>query len=377
MFESPLTAVISLDADTETVHFYTESAGQKPKHLAAGFRSPRFDEDLFQRLDKLLKGYMQKNSAVPLAKTSLVLPDHLFLQDLINVPTIGKKAMEHSVELAVGAVYKNKKELQYNTYPVAQNKQVTTYGLVGVRKDILERLRSVCAANQVNVQNVTFAANAMVSGAMTVNGKLKNATFLLLDIQEKRARFAFVNKGKTVGSYRLPFGSNMLYKSRLAAEDLLFDHATGHLLVLNAKEKAKAKQLTMMGEEVLVDADAQELTGESSAAPAENGRTGRKLPKFMQRETPNTSEGFVYENFRIFVKWALNLIANNSRITALGEIDTVYVNMPSAYQFLFDMVNAEEAENKVKFLPLVAGGVGDLDLFGAFHVKQHHKANNF
>ena len=142
-------------------------------------------------------------------------------------------------------------------------------------------------------------------------------------------------------------------------------------------EKAKAKQLTIMGEEVLVDSDEQAQQTAESAATAENGKAGRKLPKFMLRETPNSSEGYVYENFRIFVKWALNLIANNSRITALGEIDTVYVNLPEAYQFLFDMVKEEEAENKVKFLPLVAGGVNDLDLFGAFHVKQYNKNNNF
>ena len=377
MFESPLTAVISLDTDIEAIHFYTEDAGKTPNHVTAGFRSTNFNEDLFQRLGKLLKGYVQKNATAALAKTSLVLPDHLFLQDLVNVPTIGKKAMETSVELAVGTVYKNKKDLLYTTYPVAQNKQFATYALVGARKDILEKLRSICAENQIGVQNITFAANAMVNGAMTVNSKLRNATFLLLDIQEKRARFAFVNKGRTVGSYSLPFGSSILYKTRLAAEDLLFDHATAHLLVLNAREKAKAKQLTIMGEEVLVDSDEQAQQTVESAATPENGKAGRKLPKFMLRETPNSSEGYVYENFRIFVKWALNLIANNSRITALGEIDTVYVNLPEAYQFLFDMVKEEEAENKVKFLPLVAGGVNDLDLFGAFHVKQYNKNNNF
>ena len=238
----------------------------------------------------------------------------------------------------------------------------------------------------------------MVNGAFALNAKLKNGTFLLLDIKETASRFAFVNKGRTVGSYALPFGYSMLYKSRLAAEDLLFDHAGGELLVLNAKEKAKAKQLTMMGEEVLADEDAQDLeqvmqpAGESEDSdlfgsnPYGDGKkTGRKLPKFMLRDAPTDRDGFVFENFRIFMKWTLDLIARNSDITAQGTIDTVYVNIPRAFNFLYDMVNGEAAENKVKFAPLLTGAsfdasaacARDLELFGGFYVRQYNKINNF
>ena len=55
---------------------------------------------------------------------------------------------------------------------------------------------------------------------------------------------AYIVKGKVCGCYPLPFGYSMLYKSRLAAEDLLFDHSSGELLVLNAKERAKSHALT-------------------------------------------------------------------------------------------------------------------------------------
>jgi len=249
--------VISVDTNSQTIHFYANGQGDVPNHLAANYNSRPFDDEFFEKLDRILKGYRQKNPAISLAKVSFVLPDHVFLTDMVSVPALGKKAMENSLNLAIGAIYKNKNELKLHTYPMTQNKQSATFGLVGVRKELLSRLNSVCDANQVGIQNITFAANAAVNGAFALNGKLKNATFLLLDIQENAARFAFVNKGRTVGSYNLPFGYSMLYKNRVAAEDLLFDHAGGELLVLNAKEKAKAKQLTMMGEEVLVDEDAQ------------------------------------------------------------------------------------------------------------------------
>lgn len=397
MFDSALSAVIAVDTDSQAIHFYADTPGKAPSHLAANYNSQPFDDVFYQKLDRILKGYKQKNPTVSLAKVSVVLPDHVFVKDVVSVPSLGRKAMENSLNLAVGAIYKNKSDLKLQTFPLLQNKQSATFGLVGVRKELIDRISSVCNANQVGVQNVTFAANAMVNGAFTLNSKLKNGTFLLLDIKEASSRFAFVNKGRTVGSYALPFGYSMLYKTRLAAEDLLFDHAGGELLVLNAKEKAKAKQLTMMGEEVLSDEDEQDfgqvtqrgetddgdLFGES--AYTDGKKTARKLPKFMLRETPTDRDGFVYENFRIFVKWTLDLIAGNPDITAQGAIDTVYVNMPKALNFLYDMVNAEEAENKVKFAPLLTGSsfdssaayARDLELFGGFYVRQYNKINNF
>ena len=386
-------AVIAVDAESETIKFYVDLGNRREVQQEIGYRCALFSEEFFQKLDKGIKSYLQRNPSVSMDKVSVVLPDYVFLMDTINVPTIGKKAMENSLEVAISAVYKNKKELRYRTFPLSQNKQFTTFGLVGIRKDILDKLEDVCQANQIGIQNITSAASAMACGAMTLSPKLKNGTFLLLDIKETSARFAFVNKGRVVGAYVLPFGDSILYKSRLVSEDLLFNHAGGELLVLNAMEKAKAKQLTMMGEEVLADPDAesQETEGDeeelfAGSAPGTGRKTGRKLPKFMQRELPTDREGFVYENFRIFMKWTLDLLANNPAITSFAEIDTVYVNMAKEYDFLFGRLAAEEAENGVKFAPLLAAGNGyndlaadarDLELFGGFQLKQFSKLNNF
>ena len=102
----------------------------------------------------------------------------------------------------------------------------------------------------------------------------------------------------------------------------------------------------------------------------------------MQREAPTSEEGYVYENFRIFLKWTLDFISNNATLVNLGEIDTVYVNMPQENAFLYDMINADEEEHKVRFLPLLDSAEQDnaarnLDLYGGFYVKQYNKINNF
>ena len=102
----------------------------------------------------------------------------------------------------------------------------------------------------------------------------------------------------------------------------------------------------------------------------------------MIRETPTNKEAYVYENFRIFLKWTLDLYNNNASLMNLGTVDTVYVNMPADNAFLYPMIIAEAEENKLKFMPLLDARnqeiiTNNLDLFGGFYVKQYNKLNNF
>ena len=82
------------------------------------------------------------------------------------------------------------------------------------------------------------------------------------------------------------------------------------------------------------------------------------------------------------MKWTLDLISNNELLVNLGGIDTVFVNMPADNDFLYEMVNREQDEQKVKFLPLLDSQdqevvVRNLELVGGFYVKQYNKINNF
>jgi hypothetical protein len=400
LFESTLATVIAIDIDGETIHFYSAEKGNQKNihHDAQSYRARPFDDEFFEKLGHILKLHCEQNPSEQLQKVSLILPDQMFLMDTVNIPTIQKSAMQTSLGVAVRNIYKNADALEYKTFSAAQNKQFTTYGLVAVRKELITKLKAVCSSHQISIGNITFSANAAANGAFVLNPKLKNSSFILLDIKEKTARFSVVIKGRTVGYYSLPFGYSILSRTRLAAEDLLFDHSPAELLVLNAKEKAKAKQLTV-GEEVAamdaLDPELEEIAEEPEKAfeideddfetkysAGLNKKTARKLPKFMLRETPTSREAYVYENFRLFMKWTLDLYNNNSSLMNLGAVDTVYVNMPADNAFLYPMVNAEAEENKLKFMPLLESRNQDivtenLDLFGGFYVKQYNKINNF
>lgn len=388
MFESKLAkklaaqgAVISIEPLAENILFCAMNKSQTELVTSAAAYRPRaFDQEFYDRITKQLRQHMEKNPDMELQKAALILPDQLFLLDMVSVPMIHRKAMQQSLSLAVESVYKNADELSLVTYSVQQTKQSATFGLVGARRDLLERVRRVFADSGIAVTGVTFASNAMVNGAFAVNPKLKGDTFLLLDIKENYSRFAFVVRGCTMGYFDLPFGHGMLYKSRVAAEDMLFDHRAGELLVLNAKERARAKQLTMEGS----FAPDQPEGGADSASDGNDPlrKTGRKLPKFMLRPTPQTRNEFVYENFRIFIKWTLDLINNNPAIASLAKLEKVYVNMPEEYNFLFDRANKKKEQHGVTFMPLLTEAVDaavaeNLELYGGFFLGQYNEANTF
>lgn len=375
-------AVIAIDQLAENIQFCAMNQDQSALQLAtANYRPRTFDQDFYDRLSRSVRGQLEKNPGMDLSKASLILPDHLFLLDMVSIPVIHKKAMQHSLSLAIETIYKNADELSLMTYSVQQTKQTATFGLAGARRELLEKTRQVFADNGINITGVTYASSAMTNGAFVLNPKLRNETFLLMDVKENYARFAFVVRGVTMGYYDLPFGHDMLYKSRMASEDMLFDHRAGELLVLNAKERARAKQLTMEGT-FGVGTEEEDAPTYETAADGTVRRSARKLPKFMQRPTPQSRNEFVYENFRIFVKWALDLINNNQSIVSLSKLEKVVVNMPAEYNFLFDMVNDDKEEHGVTFVPMMAEGdtspfAENLELYGGFFLGQYNAANTF
>jgi hypothetical protein len=379
MFDAGVNTVISIDAEGEVIRFYADNMNRRQLQLEVNYKGRPFGEDFCQKLDQALKSYQQKSRAMAAPKVAIVLPDHLFLMDTVNVPTIGKKAMENAVEVGIGAIYKNKRDLHYRWFPLSQTKQFATFGVVGVRKDVLDKLQDLCNANQVSLQIVSFAANAMACGAMAYNAKLRNGTGLVLDVQENACRFAFVNKGRVVGAYHLPFGDTVLSDAKLISEDLLFDHSSAELLVRTARDKAKVKSAAGLSGESVGTLDGEEVLA------AGGRKAAKRATKPRLREMPTEPQGFIYENFRIILKWTLNLLQSNPTILAQGDVDTVYMNIAPEYNFLFDKINEEAKENGVTFVPVFTGNrqaaaekdLRELEMFGGFQMKQFGKYNNF
>ena len=419
LFNDTIDTVIGIDTDREVIQIYSKKADNKNviSYVMHGYKAKPFSSDFYSKLGAIIAQYRQDHPDHKLTKATVVLPDSAVLTDTVNIPIINKKAMDTSLAASLSNLYGNSSDLKFNRMLATQTKQLATYAVSAMRKDILANIQRALSEQQLNVSDITYSSASATNAAITLNPKLKNGTFLLLDVEEESAKIIFVVKGKTVGFYSLPFGHKALYKTRVMPEDLLFDHPYADLIVLNAKEKAKAKALTMADADeeatltesatVVVEEDddwaetlpsgpnaqdeddaafeAELLAAEESESELiTRGRkkAPRKLPKFMLRPTPTNREDFMYENFRVFVKWTLELIASNQNIINLGIPEAVYVNMPDEYYFLYEKVNLEVEDNGIRFMPLLVGDKKDivrkhLDLYGGFYTKQLNQLNNF
>ena len=93
MFESTLSNVISIDIDNEIIHFFSTDPKDKKtiRHDAQSYRARPFDDEFFEKFSHILKLHSEHNPNEQMQKVSLILPDTVFLTDMINIPTIQKK----------------------------------------------------------------------------------------------------------------------------------------------------------------------------------------------------------------------------------------------------------------------------------------------
>ena len=387
---------IAIDTVRSTIHFYSsiENDDTTITHSIKHYSGRHFDEEFFKKFREAIKEFVEENPSDTMRKVTVVLPDTAILTDTLKIPTIkGFGQMKKAFEASLGVLYKNYRDLRISSYAADQNKQYSTFVISAVQNNILSEIYSACAENKLVIETLTYASGATVGAASVINSKLKNASYLFLDIKDVYSRFTFVIGGRAVGFYTVPFGFEFLRTPRVIGEDMLFDHSLAELAVINARERAKSKKLTVMedeeDEEDLLPIDAEE--GAAAMAESETltvgtqkvlKKTPRKLPKFMLRDLPETEEGIAYENFRVFMKWALTLIDSNKKITDLGKLEYVCVNLPEDLAGVVAKANEESAENGILFTRLKTEGIAplvttNLDLYGGLFPRQINPAVKF
>ena len=400
MARANYTTAIAIDTNNSVFHFYSMLGNDKKSitHTVKSFAAKKMDESFFEKFKEALKEFTANTPSEAVRKVSIILPDSAVLTDTIKMPTVkGTAQMQKMLDVTLGGLYHNYKDLQILAHMADQNKQYSTIAITAVQKQIVSSIFAACAENKLLVDTLSFACASAVGGALALYPKLKNTSYLFLDVKDIYSRFAFVVDGKVMGYYTLPFGLEFLRKPKITQEDVLFEHSYAELTVLNARERAKAKKLTVLGlaDDAASTQNAEQnlemgeldtelaLASESTPAPGVKlfaRKSPRNLPKFMQREIPETEEGIAFENFRVFMKWALTLIHGNESITELGAPQFVCVNLPSDLAFVIDKANEEAEENGISFLRLPTGDeslpiASNLELYGGL-VPQYINATN-
>lgn len=390
--------VVGINEQEKSLIFYSmlgdNKANVNMKRIL--YKCNLFDEEFFSLLSDEMGNYARENPSAQAAGVSIIVPDNAIITDTINIPAVNRKAMANSFRVAVDTMYVNHDDMKVNPLLAASNKQYGTFGVTMMKKQLIADLNKACSVNKLLAQVITFPANGVVNAVSRLRPKYKRSSYMFLDIKENYTRICFAAKGRATAAALLSFGFSILSDRKLAAEDMLFDHTLGDITVINAKEKARAKQLTMLAEQtedIAVEQQPEQDDSGFVTAPAapvvdENAaksyhKQARKLPKFMVRPTPEDANGFVYENFRIFVKWALLYLRNNEQLVAQGEPEFVLVNMPNKFDFLYEKVNADKDIHKIEFVPFDPS-VDDnptvtynLELFGGFYSKNVNPTNIF
>lgn len=431
LFSSNISTALAIDPREKKIRFYSMNRTDRSGVIydEQTFRAACFAPGFYPEFAAAAQGFVEKYSSVAGAPLTVVLPDSAIFADLVVLPGMNRLAVKGALNTVLNSSFKNRSELKINDTCLIQNKQMTKISLCGVRQEILTAARVALSGVRLSVQGFTFGANAAANAAADLNPRLRSSTYLLMDISETETRMVYVLHGTAVAFGALPFGYRVMEKQRVAAEDMLFDHSVAELAVLNARERAKQKALTMMGGEGTVDAadaeaiaaaaaqngaDAEqkteeqpaEATGEEEENPDDGEeadeeeedederarnpeqikvlprKTARKLPKYMLRPTPNTKEGYIYENFRLFMKWSLCYLQQNQNLTSVSAPEAVYVNLPADYACVFERANAELNENRIAFRPLGTDAAPEnisrhLELYGGLLSKKLNKTNLF
>lgn len=381
------TTTIAIDTDRSEFHFYLMSGDDKSTiaHNIKKYSAPQFEEDFFNQFKDAIKEFATNNPSDSVRKVNVVLPDSVVVTDVIKVPTMkGSMQMKKTLDTTLGGLYRNYKDLRVASHTLQQNKQYTTIAISAVQKKIVSAIFAACSENKFLVDTLTYASSATVAGAVALNSKLKGATYLLLDVKDEYSRFVFVLNGRAVGYYPLPFGLDFLRRHRVTQEDMLFDHSLAELTVLSVKEKAKAQEADLSLDEDDIERVEEDLSGGASAQNRSDPlkKTPRRLPEFMLREVPKGKDGALCENFRVFVKWALTLIAENTSIVELGAPEFVCVNLPRELSLAIDSANSEAEESGISFIPLTTENekpkvLSNVELYGSLFPKQITSAGKF
>lgn len=401
MARNGFSTVVSIRPEEHEIQFFSASSRDRNsmRFDVKSYKAKSFGDDFQKEFAGCLTEFASKNPsfAGKSAWMTVVLPNRLVSTSSFNIPGLSKKNLSNLFNVALDSNYPNRRDLKINTLLVKQNKQYSTYCVAIVRQKLMQTLYATCNGANMYPNLLTYKGAATGYGAVMLSPKLGNETCLVYDIKQNESTLTFLTKGAlTLGCMDLPFGWEILQSQKPVAENMLFNHDVAELAVLNAKEKAKAKALTMLGGQgfdndsnFVIDEDGEFIADtpdvQRTAVPTMKTlprKTPRVLPKWMQRPVPDTREGVVYENFRIFVKYALEFVRANARLTSIGVPSTVYVNMPDEYEYLFELVNEESSENRIKFADLglkkeKAVIREHLDLYGGLYADQFGSLNNF
>lgn len=394
--------VISIEPRDKTIHCYSSVDSKRIRHCVQTFKGQFFDGNFAAQFTKAL-GEFSKVCPIATNNINIVLPNSAVMIDFLDIPTLNAAATKNNINLTANALYKNFSSLKHYYFPVKQDKSNSTYCVTGVKGEILNALKASCLSRKFQIKTITFNAQSILNAASIFHQKMKTSGCIIIDIKDKYTTYVFGINGKVVGYYSLPFGLDILNAINVVSEDMIHQHSVAEAVISEAKSKMTRRDdddeedeeeneseseaegnndFFAKLEKALENGETPEEHSEKKSASGSGVKGPRVLPEYLQRPAPQTKAELAYENFRIFVKWALLLNQHVNKFKAYFKPRAVYVNMPNEFSYLLSMLKAEQAENGITFAsvcPIKEKNAisRDIELYGALDAKHMDKDLNF
>lgn len=378
-----------------------------------------FDVDLANRgnladmFESALSTYVKEKGEFKSTNVTLVLPDNAVGLDTITLPTMKRSRLADIYASEFKTLYKNHTQLQSKSLVIKSSKMSTTYLVTMIQKKMVADIDDVLDKYNLNLRLTTFAAAATAEAVIALGPKVGKHNTMIVDIRKEATEITFYGKDIIYGFASLPFGYDVLRNDTVITESMVYFNEVSELAVINAKESAKSKSLTMAidlqddeDEEVskVVSKDPeksekpkaelsrdefvklmQEETKETEQEIDDDEETEeikivtpqktltrkiKRYPKYMRREEPTTEEEYIIENFRLFQKRILLYAQHCEFCEYLPAVDFVLVHVPEQFLFLNDKIVQENNKDiELKFFSSVNVNNGviseNLDLYGS------------
>lgn len=248
----PYMTVLGIDMRRGAFHQYNVLGDdvKSVMHTTQNYTGASFTEDFYKKFANVVEKFVENNPSETVRQIAFIVPDEVAALDNVRLPTLrSHKLIKNLLDTKLSEIYLNRDDLEIRTFQVEKNRQYCTYSVTAIQEKVLNSLYTVCSENKLYADVLTYASASTVTAVATLNPKWKNESYLFLDIKDVYSRFIFVADGRCVGSYPLPFGMEFLSTPKYVQEDMLFDHSMAELTVLNARERAKSKKLSVLDNE--------------------------------------------------------------------------------------------------------------------------------
>ena len=227
---------------------------EKPTEPAAvdflHFQSRIFSDEFFSETQLLLEEYFTKKPSLANLSAYVVLPDQAVAFETFNLPNMPRAKLQQAFETELANEYEGRqKSRKINRFMLAQNKQYVTVGAVFFDKNLIARIYKLLTDVRVFPKETTYSGCALLSGALNFAPKLRGKSFVFADMHLDYTEIAVSSKGKILGFAIIPHGTSLIKTDKVELEYMQTNHEVGEIAVINAREVARAKALTLADEE--------------------------------------------------------------------------------------------------------------------------------